>query len=68
MGKEVRTKPIQLPELSPQATAELDELYRTTRNVRLRSRAQMILLAAEQHLVAANIAAIVHTGCRQLRR
>ena len=42
--------PIRLPDLSSEAIAELDELYRTTHDVRLRTRAQMILLAAEQHL------------------
>ncbi len=53
--------PIRLPELTPEALDELDELYRTTRDVRLRTRAQMILLAAEQHLVASEIAAIVRS-------
>ena len=53
--------PIRLPELTPEALLELDELYRTTRDVRLRTRAQMILLAAEQHLVAAEIAKIVRS-------
>jgi transposase len=53
--------PIRLPELSPEAIAELDELYRTTRDVRLRSRVQMILLAAEQHFVASEIGKIVRT-------
>jgi transposase len=61
-------KPIQLSELSPRAITELDELYRTTRNARLRTRAQMILLAAEQHLVAADIAAIVRTDEQTVRR
>ena len=53
--------PIRLPELSPEAIHELDELYRTTRDIRLRTRAQMILLAAEQHLVASEIAKIVRS-------
>jgi transposase len=52
---------IRLPELAPEAIHELDELYRTTRDVRLRTRSQMILLAAEQHLVASEIAKIVRT-------
>ena len=52
-------QPIRLPELTPEAVRELDALYRTTHDVRLRSRAQMILLAAEQHLVASEIAKIV---------
>jgi len=48
--------PIRLPDLSPEAIAELDELYRTTHDVRLRTRAHIILLAAEQHLTAPEIA------------
>ena len=53
--------PIRLPELSPEAIRELDELYRTTDDIRLHTRAQMILLAAEQHLVAGEIAKIVRS-------
>lgn len=52
-------KPIQLPAQSEAQLQALDELYRTTRNVQLRTRAQMVLLAAEQHLTAAAIAPIV---------
>jgi transposase len=40
-------------------TKELDHLYRTTKEPRLRTRAQMILLAAEQGLKVPQIAAIV---------
>jgi hypothetical protein len=54
-------QPIRLPELTPDAIEELDALYRTTHEVRLRTRVQMILLAAEQHLVASQIAKIVRT-------
>ncbi len=59
--------PIRLPELTPEAIAELDELYRTTHDVRLRTRAQMILLAAEQHLVAPEIAKIVRSDEQTVR-
>lgn len=52
-------KPIQFPAQSEEQLQALDELYRTTRNVRLRTRAQMIRLSAEQHLTVAAIAAIV---------
>jgi transposase len=52
---------IRLPELTPEAIQELDALYRTTHEVRKRTRVQMILLAAEQHLVASEIAKIVRT-------
>ena len=45
--------PIRLPDLNPEAIAELDALYRTTHDVRLRARAHIILLAAEQHLTSA---------------
>jgi transposase len=51
--------PIRLPKLAPEAIQELDELYRTTHDVRLRTRAQMVLLAAEQQLTAPAIAQIV---------
>ena len=50
---------IQIPEQSEGQIKALAELYRTTHNVRLRTRAQMVLLAVEQHLTAAANAAIV---------
>ena len=50
---------IQIPEQSEEHIKALAELYRTTHNVRLRTRAQMVLLAVEQHLTAASIATIV---------
>ena len=46
---------IQIPEQSEEHIKALAELYRTTHNVRLRTRAQMVLLAVEQHLTAATI-------------
>lgn len=61
-------KPIELPSQSQEQLAELDKLYRSTKDVRLRSRAQMILLAAEQKLVAHQIAAIVRTDEQTVRR
>jgi transposase len=61
-------RPIELPELSPEAIEELAQLYRTTRNMRLHTRAQMVLLAAEQHMVAADIAKIVRTDEQTVRR
>lgn len=60
-------KPFQLPAQSEEQLQALDEFYRTTRNVRLRTRAQMILLAAEQHLTAAAIAAIVRESENTVR-
>jgi transposase len=62
---------IRLDALSPEQLRELDELYhdtRDTRDVRVRTRAQMILLAAEQGLIAAEIAAIVRQDEETVRR
>jgi transposase len=58
---------LRLPELTPDAIRELDQLYHKTHSVRLRTRAQMILLAAERHLVAGEIAQIVRTDERTVR-
>jgi transposase len=60
-------RPIQIPEQSEEQIKALEELYRTTRNVRLRTRAQMVLLAAEQHLTAAAIAVIVRESENTVR-
>ena len=60
--------PIALPALSADELAALDHLYHATRDVRLRTRAQIILLAAEQRLVAPQIAAIVRTAEETVRR
>ena len=61
-------RPIRLDALSPEQLRELDELYRVTRDVRVRTRAQMVLLAAEQGLVAAEIAPIVRQDEETVRR
>lgn len=61
-------KPIQLFPLNAEAIAELDELYRTTRDVRVRTRAQMVLLAGEQGLLAHEIATIVRKDEQTVRR
>ncbi len=39
-------KPIEIPTLEPEQLAALEGLYSTTRIMRLRTRAQMVLLAA----------------------
>ena len=52
-------KPLEIPELTAAEAETLDTLYRTTRDVRLRTRAQMVLLAGEQRLTAPAIARIV---------
>ena len=54
----MRTR-IKLPPLSAKQIQELDALYRTTKNKRVRTRAQVILLAAEQKLSIPQIAAII---------
>ncbi len=59
VGKEEAMKPIQIRNLSEEQLKELAELYRTTHDVRLRTRAQMGLLAAEQHFSVAEIVTIV---------
>jgi transposase len=61
-------KPISVPDLTPEQLAELEELYRSTRNVRLRTRAQMLLLAAERCLTAAEIAEVVRASEETVRR
>jgi len=66
--KEIPMHPIRIPELGPAQVEELDALYRTTRDVRLRTRAQMVLLAAEQRLTAAEIASIVRASEDTVRR
>ena len=52
-AKEEPMKPIRVPPLDSEQLDALEELYRTTRDARLRTRAQMVLLAAERHLTAA---------------
>src|SRR5919206_1439742 len=59
---------LRLDDLSAEQLNELDALYHTTRDVRVRTRAQMILLAAERGLVAAEIAAIVRQNEETVRR
>jgi transposase len=61
-------KAIQLPPQSPEQLQALDELYRKTKDVRIQQRAQMILLAAEQNMVASAIAAIVRKDEQTVRR
>ena len=67
-AKEEPMKPIRIPILGPEQLDALEDLYRTTRSVRLRTRAQMVLLAAEQRLTAAAIAEIVRASEETVRR
>jgi transposase len=65
-------RPIHRPPLPPTQHEHLDRLYRTTKTPRLRTRAQMILLSAEQGLRVPQIARMVReseaTGRRWLTR
>jgi DDE superfamily endonuclease/Winged helix-turn helix len=61
-------RPIRLDDLSAEQLRELDRLYDTTRDARVRTRAQMVLLAAERGLVAAEIAAFVPQDEETARR
>ncbi len=59
---------LRLPPQSAEQLSALEELYRTTKDVRLRSRAQMMLLAAEKGMVAPGIAEIVREDEQTVRR
>jgi len=61
-------KPIELRTISDEEHTELGELYDKTKKVRIRTRAQMILLAAEQKLTAPQIAEIVQKNDQTVRR
>jgi transposase len=52
-------RPIHLPPMPPTQRAQLDRLYRTTKVPRLRTRAPMIFLAAEQGLKGPQMARLV---------
>jgi transposase len=54
--------------MTPTPREQLDRLYRTTKVPRLRTRAQMILLAAEQGLKVPPIARIVRESETTVRR
>jgi transposase len=61
-------KPIELRVLDQAELDELNELYHQTKVVRIRTRVQMILLAAEQKMTAPQIAEIVRTDDQTVRR
>jgi len=61
-------KALQMPELTEEKQIELAETYRKTKEVKIRTRAQMVLLVFEQHLSAPAIAAIVREGDETVRR
>jgi transposase len=59
---------LRLDSLNVDQLRELDDLYRTTRDVRVRTRAQMILLLAEQGLAISEVAAIARESGEAVRR
>ena len=61
-------KPIHIPALTPIQHKELDYLYGTTEDPRLRTRAQMVFLAAEQGLKVPQTACIVREREATVRR
>jgi transposase len=60
-------KPIKVPPLNEEQREELDTLYRRTRDARLRTRAQMVLLSAEKDLIAQEISEIVRESDQTVR-
>jgi transposase len=60
-------KPLEIPPLTEEELEALEKLYRTTKDVRLRSRAQIVLLAGEQRMTAPAIAKIVREADQTVR-
>ena len=61
-------QPLKVPVPTAEELDALETLYRTTREVRLRTRAQIVLLAGEQRLAAPAIARIVREDEQTVRR
>ena len=61
-------QPIEIPVPAAEELEAIETLYRTTRQVRLRTRAQIVLLAGEQRLAAPAIARIVREDEQTVRR
>lgn len=59
-------RPLQLDLTAEEITA-LDQVYQTTKDVRLRTRSQIILLAAEQQLTSSEIAPVVRQNEQTVR-
>ncbi len=59
---------LHLDKLNVDQLRGLDDLHRMTRDVRVRTRAQMILLLAEQGLTVSEVAAIVRESGETVRR
>ena len=61
-------QPLKIPTPTAAELAALDSLYRTTHVARLRTRAQIVLLAVERQLAASAIAPIVREDEETVRR
>ena len=59
--------PLTIPVPSAEELTALERMYRTTRDARLRTRAQIVLLAGEQRLTAPAIARIVREDDQTVR-
>src|SRR5215470_17834080 len=60
-------KPVEIPIPTAEELEALEKLYRNTRDVRMRTRAQIVLLAGEQRLTAPAIAKIVREDDQTVR-
>ncbi len=60
-------KPLEIRSLTAEELEALEKLYRTTKEVRLRTRAQIVLLAGEQRMTAPAIAKIVRENDQTVR-
>lgn len=61
-------KPLHLNALPAEQLGELDSLYHTTKSSRVRTRVQIVLLAAEQGLLVPQISGIVRLDEETVRR
>jgi transposase len=61
-------KPIEIRPLTSEELTQLDALFHRTKDVRVRSRAQMMLLGAEYKMTAPQIAKIVRQDEQTVRR
>ena len=59
--------PLEIPPLRVEEVEALDTLYRTTKDMRVRTRSQILLLAGEQQMTAPAIAKIVRTDDQTVR-
>lgn len=61
-------RPIEVRPLTAEELTQLDALFRQTKDVRVRNRAQMMLLGAEDKMIAPQIAKIVRQDEQTVRR